>query len=136
MIDSTPREAEPASARTTAAQGRPMERTRISVTWVGIVVAAVVLVLLLVFILQNTRSVKVSYLGASGQIPLGVVLLLAAAGGVLLSGVAASLRILQIRRRLGGLVGQSAEPATAPVDDQDPDATAQDPSESTPEPMT
>jgi uncharacterized integral membrane protein len=67
---------------------------------VGIVIAAVLLVLLLVFILQNTKSVKVSYFTANGHIPLGVALTLACAGGVLLSGVVASLRILQIRRSI------------------------------------
>jgi uncharacterized integral membrane protein len=60
----------------------------------------VVLVVLLVFIIQNTSSVKVSFLTASGDLPLGVALLFAAGGGVLLAGVAASLRIWQLRRRL------------------------------------
>jgi uncharacterized integral membrane protein len=53
-----------------------------------------------VFIIQNTSSVKVSFLTASGDLPLGVALLFAAGGGVLLAGVAASLRIWQLRRRL------------------------------------
>ena len=63
--------------------------------------AAVVLVLLLVFILQNTASVKVSYFGASGHLPLGVALMLSAVAGLLLAALVASLRIVQIRRRLG-----------------------------------
>ena len=66
----------------------------------GVIVATLVLVLLLVFILQNTKSVKVSYFTAHGTIPLGVALLLAAVGGVLLAGVVASLRIWQLRHRL------------------------------------
>jgi len=37
-----------------------------------------VLVLLLIFILQNTRSVKVTYFTVSGTIPVGVALLFAA----------------------------------------------------------
>jgi uncharacterized integral membrane protein len=56
-----------------------------------------VLVLLLVFILQNTRTVKISYFTATGTMPLGVALLLAAIAGVPLSGVVASLRIWQLR---------------------------------------
>jgi uncharacterized integral membrane protein len=60
----------------------------------------VVLVLLLVFVIQNTKSVKVSFLTASGNMPLGVALLLAAVGGVLLAGIVASLRIWQLRHRL------------------------------------
>jgi uncharacterized integral membrane protein len=91
------------------------ERTRISGTWVGIVVAAVVLVMLLVFILQNTSSVRISYLGASGHIPLGIVLLLAVAAGVLLAAVVGSLRILQIRRRLGPATSAAPTPAPLPA---------------------
>jgi uncharacterized integral membrane protein len=61
---------------------------------------AVVLVLLLVFILQNTRSVKVSYFTLAGSMPLGVALLLATIAGLLLAGGIASLRIWQLRHRL------------------------------------
>jgi uncharacterized integral membrane protein len=82
------------------ASGRSTGRTRISGAWVAVVIAAVVLVLLLVFILQNTRSVKVSYFTVNGTMPLGVALLLAAVGGVLVAGVVASLRIWQLRHRL------------------------------------
>ena len=75
-------------------------RTRISAAWVGIVATALVLGLLLIFILQNTRSVKITYLTASGTIPVGVALLFAAIGGLLLAGLVASLRIWQLRHRL------------------------------------
>ena len=80
--------------------GHPTARTRISGAWLAVIVAALVLVLLLVFILQNTRPVKISYFTANGMMPLGVALLLAAIAGVLLAGVVASLRILQLRRRV------------------------------------
>jgi uncharacterized integral membrane protein len=75
-------------------------RTRISTVWFGVVAAALVLVLLLVFILQNTRSVKVTYFTVSGTIPVGVALLFAATGGLLLAGLLASLRIWQLHHRL------------------------------------
>jgi uncharacterized integral membrane protein len=74
-------------------------RTRISTAWTGVVLGAVLLVLLLVFILQNMGSAKVSYMSAHGSLPLGVALLLAVVGGILLAGAFASLRILQLRRR-------------------------------------
>jgi uncharacterized integral membrane protein len=67
---------------------------------VGVIIAALVLTLLLVFILQNPQSAKVSYLGATVRMPLGVGLLLAAIGGVLFAGVIASMRIWQLRHRL------------------------------------
>jgi lipopolysaccharide assembly protein A len=100
---SGPSEPGPASIGSTSSEtssGRSTRRTRISGAWVAVVVAAVVLVLLLVFILQNTRSVKVSYFTVNGTMPLGVALLLAAVGGVLLAGVVSSLRIWQLRHRL------------------------------------
>jgi uncharacterized integral membrane protein len=78
----------------------PTERTRISGAWVGVIIAALVLTLLLVFILQNTKSVKISYFTAIVTMPIGVALLLATIGGVLFAGVVASLRIWQLRRRM------------------------------------
>lgn len=72
---------------------------RSSAAWARIVVAAVALVVLLVFILQNTKSVRISFFTLNGTMPLGVALLLAAVGGVLIAGVAASLRIWQTRHR-------------------------------------
>jgi uncharacterized integral membrane protein len=68
--------------------------------WVGVIVVALVLMQLFIFVLQNTRSEKVSYLSASWTMPVGVALLFAAIGGVLLAGVVASLRIWQLRHRL------------------------------------
>jgi uncharacterized integral membrane protein len=74
--------------------------TRVSRAWIGIIAGALVLVLLLIFILQNTRDVKVSYFTLTGTMPLGVALLLAAISGLLLAGGVASMRIWQLRRRL------------------------------------
>lgn len=60
------------------------KRTRISRTWVVLALFAVVLVLLLVFILENSQRVDISYFGAHGHLPLGVALLLAAVLGIVL----------------------------------------------------
>lgn len=77
---------------------KPPPRTRVGGTWVGIILFALVLVVLLVFILQNTQSVEVSYFAAHGHLPLAVAMLLSAVGGVLLAATAGSLRIWQLRR--------------------------------------
>ena len=58
---------------------------------------AVILLLLLIFILQNGTQVGVSYLGMHGHLPLGVALLLAAVSGVLLVVLAGAARISQLR---------------------------------------
>ncbi len=74
-----------------------VRRTRISGLWAGVACFAVVLLLLLIFILQNSRTVEVSYLGAHGHLPLGVALLLAAVSGVLLVALPGTARIIQLR---------------------------------------
>jgi uncharacterized integral membrane protein len=78
-------------------QYHTIKRTRLSGTWVAISLFALVLVFLLIFILQNSHTVDVSYFGAHGHLPLGVALLLAAVCGILLVSLAGGARILQLR---------------------------------------
>jgi lipopolysaccharide assembly protein A len=68
--------------------------------WNSLIAGVVVLILLLVFILENTERVKVSYFGAGGHLPLGVALLLAAIGGALLVAIVGTARIVQLRRHV------------------------------------
>ncbi|HEX4704929.1 MAG TPA: lipopolysaccharide assembly protein LapA domain-containing protein [Pseudonocardiaceae bacterium] len=77
---------------------KQVKRTRISGLWVGVTLAAVVLLVLLVFIIQNGQSVRISFFGAGLQLPLGVALLLAAICGVLLVAIPGYARIIQLRR--------------------------------------
>ncbi len=74
-----------------------IKRTRISGLWVAVAFFAVILLLLLIFILQNGATVHLSYLGMHGHLPLGVALLLAAVSGVLLTMLAGAARISQLR---------------------------------------
>jgi uncharacterized integral membrane protein len=60
----------------------------------------VVLLLLAVFILQNTQQVRVSFLGWQGSAPLAATLLIAAVAGAFVVAAAGLLRILQLRRRV------------------------------------
>ena len=71
--------------------------TRISGLWIAVTFFAVILLLLLIFILQNGTKVDISYMGMHGHIPLGVALLLAAVCGVLLTILAGAARISQLR---------------------------------------
>jgi uncharacterized integral membrane protein len=73
-------------------------RTKVSGAWVAVTVAAVGLVVLLIFILQNLTSASVHFLGANGTLPMGVAMLLAAVAGALLLALLGSARILQLRR--------------------------------------
>ncbi|WP_179778023.1 lipopolysaccharide assembly protein LapA domain-containing protein [Amycolatopsis endophytica] len=74
-----------------------MARTRISGTWVAVIIAVLVLVVLLIFILQNPTRTELTFLGATGTLPVGVAMLLAAIAGALLIALIGSARILQLR---------------------------------------
>jgi lipopolysaccharide assembly protein A len=97
-----PQQAAPEPAAPPAAAPRPLpqhriKRTRTGGIWVAVGFFAVILLLLLIFILQNNTDVSVSYLGMHGHLPLGVALLLAAVCGVLLVVLAGTARIGQLR---------------------------------------
>lgn len=79
----------------------PVRRTRTGAAWVGIVVGAAVLVLLIVFMLQNTVPVEVAFLGLTGTAPLALTLLIAGVGFAVVTLIVGSLRIGQLRRRIG-----------------------------------
>ena len=99
-IPGPPAPAEPAPAGSAPPHAAPplkIKRTRTSGLWVAVGFFAVVLLLLLIFILQNGKQVSVNYLGAHGRIPLGVAMLLSAVCGVLLVILAGAARIGQLR---------------------------------------
>ncbi|MEV0719036.1 lipopolysaccharide assembly protein LapA domain-containing protein [Asanoa sp. NPDC050611] len=75
-----------------------MRRTKISYSWIILLVGVLLLAFLLVFVLQNLDSVRIHFLTADFTMPLGVALLLAAIGGALIAAVPFSARILQLRR--------------------------------------
>ncbi len=60
--------------------------------------ALVILAVILVFIFQNSQDAKVSFVTASGRLPLAVALLGAAALGALFVLALGSIRMLQLRR--------------------------------------
>jgi uncharacterized integral membrane protein len=92
-----PPAAPPAAAPTPLPPQHRIKRTRTSGIWVAVGFFAVILLLLLIFILQNGTQVSISYLGMHGHLPLGVALLLAAVCGVLLVVLAGAARISQLR---------------------------------------
>jgi uncharacterized integral membrane protein len=91
---------EPAVApeATTAPRDRAVPRTRWSAAWAGICAAALAAVLLIVFMLQNTGSVEVTFLWMHGTLPLAMALLIAAVGAAILTMVFGAGRITQLRR--------------------------------------
>ncbi len=107
-------------------------RTRIGGWWVALVAAAFVLLLLLIFVLQNLQAARISFLGAQGSLPLGIALLLAAVGGILIVAIPGTGRIIQLRRlATSRLADGPAEPdSSAPpgpfVDQTKPPTQADD----------
>ncbi|MCD4534857.1 lipopolysaccharide assembly protein LapA domain-containing protein [Nocardioides sp. cx-169] len=78
----------------------PLRGSRTSGFWVAVVGLGLVLLLLIIFIAQNTRSTTVSFLAWDGQVPVAVAILIAAVAGLFLAGLAGTMRILQLRRRV------------------------------------
>jgi uncharacterized integral membrane protein len=78
----------------------PLRGSRTSGAWIGLAVVAILLVLLIIFIAQNTQRVQVAFLGWEGQTPLSVAILAAVVTGLVVAAIAGSLRILQLRRRV------------------------------------
>ena len=72
--------------------------TRISSLHVGLLTAAILLVLLVVFLIQNAHTVEIHFLGAHLRVSLAVAMLAAAVAGALIVGAAGTARIAQLRR--------------------------------------
>jgi uncharacterized integral membrane protein len=96
----TPKDIPPASAsRPPMPEDRSPRMTRISAAWVATAAALLLLVMLIVFILQNTARVEVHYLGLAGSLPLGMALLIAAVGGGVVVAIAGIARVTQLRMK-------------------------------------
>jgi uncharacterized integral membrane protein len=77
---------------------KPLPARTSARTWLALAAAALVLGVVLVFILQNLKNAKVTFLWLSGSFPLGVALLAAAVLGGLVVFLVSSVRMLQVRR--------------------------------------
>ena len=91
---------DPATAEPPADRRGEIPHTRTARAHNALIAGAIVLILLLVFIIENTESVRIAYFGIGFHLPLGVALLLAAIGGALLVGIVGTARIVQLRRRV------------------------------------
>ena len=91
-----------AAPTTTTPKAPPPENavhfTRAAALWSALIVGFLVLIVLLIFIAQNTESATFHFLGWSWSLPLGVALLAAAVLGGLVTTLAGIVRIVQLRR--------------------------------------
>ena len=93
------------SAATTGAGGDTAGRRKVrsslaGSTWVALIIGALILVLLLVFILQNMDTVTLHMFAWQLNFPIGVGMLIAAVGGALVMASVGVVRIVQLRRQV------------------------------------
>ena len=72
--------------------------TRTSAVWFGVWAGALGLILMIIFVAQNTGDVPLSFLWLDGRIPLALAILIAGVCGALVAMAVASVRIIQLRR--------------------------------------
>ena len=65
-------------------------------TWIALILGAIVLVLLLIFVIQNNVTATFQYFNAQFDLPLGVAMLLAAIAGALVMALVGSMRMIQM----------------------------------------
>jgi uncharacterized integral membrane protein len=81
-----------------ATSAGPPLRTRAGLAWVSVCVASLVAVALIVFLVQNTQKVHVSFLWLDGDTSLAVAALISAVAGAVVTLVFGTARIVQLRR--------------------------------------
>ncbi len=98
----TPPKATPPGRTSPAKKPPPPESavkfTKAAAMWASLILGFLILIVLLIFIAQNTTSTKFTFLGWHWSQPLGVAIMFAAAAGGLLTVAVAAVRILQLRR--------------------------------------
>jgi len=100
-IDHAPVARQPATVEPTTVDQPARSRvphTRVGAAWLGICVAAVAFVALIIFMLQNTRSVEVTFLWLHGSAPLALTLFISAVGASILAIAVGIARMAQLRR--------------------------------------
>lgn len=94
--------------------------TRTSWAWGTLIMGVILGIALVDFLAQNTRSVRIEFFSASGQIPIAVALLVAALAGGAIVLIVGAARIGQLRHRLRNPSTPPAESAAAPAESTTP----------------
>lgn len=96
---STPKD--PDRPGTTGRQGSPTGKqshgSRTGALWSATTASIVLLVLLIIFILQNSGRVSIVFFGLEGTVPIGMALLIAAVGGAAIVAIAGIARVARLR---------------------------------------
>lgn len=68
--------------------------------WASLIIGALILVLLLIFIIQNNEPTQFYYFGWQFTLPLGVSILLAAIAGIVIAGIFGTVRMFILGRQI------------------------------------
>lgn len=69
-------------------------------TWIALIVGFLLLIVLIVFMMQNQHEVPMNFLGWSGEFPAGIAFLIFAIGGALIMALVGGWRMFELRRQL------------------------------------
>ncbi len=78
-------------------------------TWIALIFGAIILVMLLIFILQNNVPADFAYLGWTFTLPLGIAMLFAAIAGTLVMALFGSVRLIKVSHRVRRLEKERQE---------------------------
>ncbi|WP_247043965.1 LapA family protein [Arthrobacter rhizosphaerae] len=82
-------------------EGHPRSKdnaaTRTGMLWAAVATSLAVMVVMIVFILQNQDYIQVRFFGLIGSVPVGIALVIAAVGGGILVAISGAARIVQLR---------------------------------------
>ena len=91
---------QPTSVEPTPAQPTKVKGSIAASTWISRIIGFLLLILLIVFILQNQQSVELNIFAWSGAFPAGIAFLLFAIGGALFMALIGGWRRLELRRQI------------------------------------
>lgn len=79
---------------------RDVEKSAAGATWTALIIGALLLILLLVFILQNQEPAELKLFNLQMTFPIGVGMLIAAIIGALIMAIVGGVRMLQLRKQV------------------------------------
>ncbi len=88
----------PSQSQPSQPQGSEVKFTRAAALWSSLILGFLILIVLLIFIAQNTASTPFTFLGWHWNLQLGVAILLAAVCGGLITALVSAARMFQLRR--------------------------------------
>jgi len=100
LVNPEPGDAPVQSGTESDATSEVIASTKTSRAWIRLLPVLVVLVVILVFVFQNPKDVKVSLFTISGTLPLSVALLGSVILGALMALALGSVRIFQLRKQV------------------------------------